>query len=113
MKDFEFSLNGTDYRSNIDNTMVCMFRKQPYMDYFKVILEEDEKLFVFNNPELARRLGGFALTSELNYANDLDFRREYSWNAITIIEDTARDYEVDLYVQANINDLEDLPEWLK
>lgn len=111
MKPFEFNLAGESYESTIDNTMVCMFRKNPEMDYFKVE-EEEQKLYVFNNPELARRIGGFALITELHYSTDLDFRRIHSWNAITIIEDSPREYEIDLYVQANLTDLEEKPEWM-
>lgn len=113
MKAFEFNLSGESYEATIDNTMVCMFRKNPEMDYFKVE-EEEQKLYVFNNPELARRLGGLSLSSSIDmaYTTDLSFRREYGWNAILVLEDYAREYEIELYIQANVTDLEDKPEWM-
>lgn len=113
MKPFEFTLSGEDYHSTIDNTMVCMFRKNPEMDYFKVT-EEEQNLYVFNNPELARRLGGLSLSPSIDmaYTTDLSFRKDYGWNAILVIEDSPREYEIELYIQANVTDLEDKPGWM-
>lgn len=113
MKPFKFTLSGEDYLGTEDNMMVCMFRKQPEIDYFK-IEEEDQKLYVFNNPELARNIGGFTLSAsvEMAYITNMEFRREYGFNAITVIEDSAREYELELYIDANTTDTEERPPWL-
>lgn len=107
-KPFIFGLAGEDYEARMYDTVVCLFRKQPEIDYFKHITEENS-VYVFNNQELARHIGGFVLQGKLLYP-DKGFRKAHRWNAPVIIEDVARQYEVDLYIQANSQ--EERPEWL-
>lgn len=114
---FKFGLAGEKYKAKIGNTVVCLFRKQPEIDYFKVVSDKKEQaVYIFNNQELARQIGGFVLQGDFDatptHYPDSSFKERYGWNAPVILEDTARQYEIDLYIQANTHDVEDTPEWL-
>lgn len=113
---FTLTIDGEDHEVLPENHGIAMFRRTPEYDYIDLSTEigpdeEVKHIMIFRQQWLCHWMGGLALNQpDAEHLRDTreelgSFRERFGWNSPVMIEDSAREFEVNMFTESLLSDL--------